>query len=168
VIENERQYNITRAQLRKLERALAQLRQAGAPPAVHPLLHQAQEAALTSQLDDLRRELGEFEDLRSGGSRTLVLTDISDLPETLIRARIASGLTQRELGEELGLKEQQVQRYEATRYAGASLTRILEVAAALGISLRAPAALAVREARSRYRPRADEPRLRAAEDNPSR
>ena len=34
----------------------------------------------------------------------------------------------------LGLKEQQIQRYEATDYASASLTRTREVAGALGAS----------------------------------
>jgi transcriptional regulator with XRE-family HTH domain len=49
----------------------------------------------------------------------------------LIRARISAGLSQRELAARLGLKEQQIQRYEATNYETASLRRVLEIAAAL-------------------------------------
>ena len=59
------------------------------------------------------------------------LTKLNDLPQALIRARIASGLSQRELAMRLGLKEQQIQRYEATKYASASLSRVIEVAQAI-------------------------------------
>ena len=41
--------------------------------------------------------------------------------------------------ERLGLQEQQIQRYEATDYASASLTRIKEVVSALGIATNKPA-----------------------------
>jgi transcriptional regulator with XRE-family HTH domain len=54
----------------------------------------------------------------------------------LIRARIARGLTQRDLAIKLGLKEQQIQRYEETDYASASLARINEVIRALDIEVK--------------------------------
>jgi len=57
------------------------------------------------------------------------------LPEALVRARKAAGLTQKELGRRLGLKEQQIQRYESTRYAGANLTRVQAVVDALGVRI---------------------------------
>src|ERR1019366_3162994 len=60
---------------------------------------------------------------------------IEDLPRALIRARIALGMSQKELAEKMGLKEQQIQRYEATEYSAASLTRIREVGEALGIRI---------------------------------
>jgi transcriptional regulator with XRE-family HTH domain len=40
------------------------------------------------------------------------------------------------LAQRLGLKKQQVQRYEATRYAGVSLERVQQVADALGVKIR--------------------------------
>src|SRR6266568_2484196 len=40
-----------------------------------------------------------------------------------------------ELAERLGLKEQQIQRYEATEYASASFERLKEIIAALGIKV---------------------------------
>jgi len=43
-------------------------------------------------------------------------------------ARIAAGLTQGALAEQLGLKRQQVQRYEASEYATASLATIRQIA----------------------------------------
>ena len=49
---------------------------------------------------------------------------------------IAARMTQKELATKLGLPEQQVQRYEAMEYDTASLSRLREVVAALGISIR--------------------------------
>ncbi len=66
----------------------------------------------------------------------LELNSLREIPEALIRARIASGLSQKQLAERLGLKEQQLQRWEATRYAGISLDRIHDVAEALGVTIR--------------------------------
>ena len=45
-------------------------------------------------------------------------------------------MSQKDLAERLGLKEQQVQRYEATEYASASVARVSEVIRALGIRMR--------------------------------
>ena len=49
----------------------------------------------------------------------------------LIGARIAKGLTQRQLAGMVGLKEQQIQRYEARDYANVDLGRVQEIARAL-------------------------------------
>jgi DNA-binding Xre family transcriptional regulator len=62
-----------------------------------------------------------------------LLESLDDLPVALIRARIATHLTQKALAERLGVKEQQVQRYEATRYAGVTFDRIRAVADALEV-----------------------------------
>jgi ribosome-binding protein aMBF1 (putative translation factor) len=75
------------------------------------------------------------EALRDGQVRVLQLDSLSALLDTLIRARVAAGLTQRELAARLGLKEQQIQRYEATRYSGVSLERLQSVMDALGIRI---------------------------------
>jgi hypothetical protein len=46
------------------------------------------------------------------------------------------------LAERLGLKEQQIQRYEATNYASASLSRVQQVARALGLRMHTDAVVA--------------------------
>ncbi len=61
---------------------------------------------------------------------------MAELPRVLVQARIAANMSQKELAERLGMKEQQVQRYEATDYAGASLTRLQEVCEAIGLNIR--------------------------------
>ncbi|HAF08691.1 MAG TPA: hypothetical protein DCK98_01220 [Chloroflexi bacterium] len=143
MIKNDRQYRITKAQVDRFNEALhaAQTR----PSTQHPLLVRAEQDALRSQADDLRRQLAEYDRLRSGREVVLTGSSIEDLPRLLVSARIARGLTQRELAERLGLQEQQIQKYEATDYAGASLARIQEVIEALGIAMREDVFLPVQE-----------------------
>ena len=61
----------------------------------------------------------------------LIFGLLENLPEILIEERKRLDLTQRQLAEKLGLKEQQIQRYEASRYQSASLQRLRQVAKAL-------------------------------------
>jgi transcriptional regulator with XRE-family HTH domain len=56
----------------------------------------------------------------------------------LIKARIAAGITQKELAAKIGVQEQQIQRYESDRYASASLARLTQVAHALEIMFDRP------------------------------
>ena len=63
------------------------------------------------------------------------MASFDDLAEGLIKARIAGGLSQRALAQRLELKEQQIQRYEAERYASASYKRLCQVAHALGVRI---------------------------------
>ena len=142
MIKNQRQYRITKAQAEKLQQALTQVSRRRSTSKSHPLLRKAQADALRSQLADLRDEVKQFESLQSGRRATLSMDSLDDLPRTLIQARIVAGLSQKNLAERLGLKEQQIQRYEATNYASTSLTRIQQVAEALGLHVHAEATVA--------------------------
>lgn len=135
MIHNARQYRITKAQAAKFAQAVKEFdARPSKHPGVHPKLIKAQREALASQLESLNEELKEYERVRASRRRYIDPATIADLPQALIRARIAAGLSQRELAVRLGLKEQQIQRYEATEYASASLSRVIEVAQALASS----------------------------------
>ena len=132
MIKNERQYRITKAQAAKLEAALeAFSAQSAGDRKTHPRLIKAQADALRSQLESLRGELREYEKIKTGEVAPPDLDYITLVPQVLIFARIAAGLSQKELAERLGMPEQQIQRYEATEYASVSLARIMEIAKAL-------------------------------------
>ncbi|MDQ2827678.1 MAG: helix-turn-helix domain-containing protein [Chloroflexota bacterium] len=133
MIENDLQYQITKSEADKFAEAVTYSDEENAN--LHPRLRQAMRESLESQLQDLRRELAEYEALRDNHIAVLELDSLTQLPEALVRARKAAGLTQKELGRRLGLKEQQIQRYEATRYAGANLTRVQAVVDALGVRI---------------------------------
>lgn len=154
MIKNERQYRITRTQAARFRRAIVNTRSRH-DPGVHPVLRTAQIAALRSQLQDLKAELREYEALRSGRRTISMLPLLAKLPHSLIRARIARGLTQEELARKLGVKAQQVQRYEATDYRSASLQRLAKVARALDL-------MNTQSPRAGRRPPARAPRARKA------
>ena len=109
MIKNERQYKITRAKADEMRVAISELQHSPRPDGLSPDMREL-------QLEALAGTLGEF-------------------PTALIRARIARGLTQRELAERLGLAEQAIQRYEATDYPGVSFSRLVEIAEALDLAV---------------------------------
>jgi HTH-type transcriptional regulator / antitoxin HigA len=146
MITNERQYKITKAQTQKFKDALDRFSEIElARQGIDPLIIAAQRSSLEQQLAELKADLRQYEKLRSGRLRQLPVADIPDLGAKLIEARIVQGLSQRDLAERLGMKEQQIQRYEQDRYLTANLNRCAEVAEALGIDLHAR--LDVRQAR---------------------
>jgi len=136
MIKNERQYNITKARADRFTTALEDFqRRAGVDQETHPLLLNMQEDALKSQLADLKDELLEYEAVKAGDFPADELMTVAGIPLALIRTRISNGLSQKDLAERLGLKEQQIQRYEATEYASASLARIKQIVGALGVAI---------------------------------
>lgn len=141
MIKNERQYRITQAWVKKFRASLKELTTTSRPKEVHPKLWAAQKAGVQSQLRELEAELREYERLKSGGQTILELDSLDALPKVLIQARIAAGLTQEDLAARLGLKPQQIQRYEANDYQTASLARLLEIARVLNLRVRERAEL---------------------------
>ena len=135
MITNERQYRITKAAAKRFEKAIAAAENEAPLEGVHPRLQRAMVDAMCSQLDDLRGEVREYDALRLGRIRRRTFSSLAEIPIALIEGRIARRLTQKELAKRVGLHEQQIQRYEANRYAGASLERLQEIADAIGIRL---------------------------------
>ena len=134
MITNERQYRISKAQLKRFEDDLAAQ---GSPAAdVDPRLHRAMRDALASEANELRAQLKRYEQLRDGAITGRELDSLRELPTALIEARIAAKLTQQALADRLGVAEQQVQRWEATAYAGVGLDRLQDIADALGSRIR--------------------------------
>ncbi|MCY4651840.1 MAG: helix-turn-helix transcriptional regulator [Dehalococcoidia bacterium] len=132
MIKNERQYKFTKTQVERFERTLAELRSRRPEDTdLHPLVAKAQEDAVSGQIVDLKEELQIYESMKAGTFPLDQLEVVSELSKMLIGARIAQGISQKELAERIGLKEQQIQRYEATDYASASLSRIREIVGGL-------------------------------------
>ena len=134
MIEDEQQFRITKSQADKFAAAIQELK-ASPAKAVHPLLRKAELDGMQSQLDDLNEQLAEYSALKSGEIKVVKIHSVAALPLALIKARIASGFTQEELAKRIGVAEQQIQRYEATDYEGANLTRIGEIIDALKVNV---------------------------------
>lgn len=130
MIYSDKQHNVSKAELSKLREALAatESRQTG-----QLWLKAAEIDALKSQIIDIDAELSEYDLLKSGQVSFSKSYALEELPRVLVQARIAAGLSQTDLANKLSMKPQQVQRYEASDYMGASLARLIEISRALGV-----------------------------------
>ena len=130
MIYSDKQYGVSSVQLTKLQEALAAARDRASD---QPWLKQAEIDALTSQIADIEAEIAEYNLLKSGQVWFSKAYSLEELPRVLVQARIASRMSQTDLAGKLSMKPQQVQRYEATDYMGASLARLIKVSRALGV-----------------------------------
>ncbi len=134
MIRNDKEYRYSKEQLSELEAELQKL------SPVHRSAERDEVAsavidALRMQIEDLGREISEYEDLKEGRLLSFGTDDLDSLGELLTKARIARGLTQAKLGELLGMTQRQVQRYERDGWQKISLWRLAEAADALGLDL---------------------------------
>ena len=133
MIKNQKQVSITKKRVAELVAALNELEiREKDKTAVKYLMGRD---SLNSLIRDLKKELDVYEELCKGNLHILNDKSLKDIPEILISARLARKFSQKDLGELLGLKEQQIQRYEATDYETASWPRIVEIAFALNIKI---------------------------------
>jgi len=100
-----------------------------------------QRRALESQLEELQADPEEYETLKAGKVTDFEARSFNDLPVLLVKARIARGMTQKELAGRLHVKEQQVQRWESNNFHGASIETLKAIADALSIVLAVSASL---------------------------
>ena len=132
MIKNEVQYKLTKTSVEGFEKRLNWLR--ANPEArgdVDPIVARAEEDALGSMIEELNEELQDYNRTKAGHVDMEVLSSVDKIAGVLISARIAKGLTHRQLASMVGLKEQQIQRYEARDYANVDLSRVQEIAKAL-------------------------------------
>lgn len=83
-----------------------------------------QKAAYCCRLKDLSSDIEEFEKLKN--QQRLVFSK-ETLPKSIISLRIASGYTQKELADEIGVPEQQIQRYEQQEYGKVKFERVIQI-----------------------------------------
>ena len=135
MIQNERQYRVTKAKLKDLEQNLSiLLENRELVTNIYPQLVRMQSAALKDQIQVMSGEIAEYDNLKDG-KVGIKIDRLSELPIALIKARISAGMTQGELANMIGIKEQQIQRYEANHYQAVGFDRLLEIAKILSIEL---------------------------------
>ena len=131
MIQNEHQYKVTQNKLKDLEQASSEL--SAIKNTLNPRQFSSRKKGLQLKIDSLNQEIEEYNSLKQKTS--IKISSIQDLPIALIKARIALGMTQKELAEKMGVKEQQVQRDEANQYSSAGFHRISEVARVLNLEI---------------------------------
>ncbi|MFH2111410.1 MAG: helix-turn-helix transcriptional regulator, partial [Candidatus Bathyarchaeota archaeon] len=133
MITNERQLKINKAQLREFKKHLEKIQKVRKDENLELL--KLEEEAIQNQIKEFDIQINEYEKIWNSKTPIPKLLSINDIPKALIRARLSQGMSQKEFANKIGLKEQQIQRYEADEYESASLARIKEFADFFNIKL---------------------------------
>ena len=136
MITNERQFRIAKAQMEKFKFSITNFdMESLVNSGTDRLIAQAQLDQLQSEYEILLEQIKEYEHLSSGEQKEFEMQSLQDLPIALIKARIARNWTQKQLAEVVGVKEQQIQRYEAEMYQSANLATLARVAEVLCLTM---------------------------------
>ena len=132
MIKNEKQYRITSKKLLTITEAMDQLQSRGETlPAKERLLL----VSLMTMQEQLKSEINAYNELKTSTSPILSERSIDNLSDLLIEFKIRSGMTQKEFAEKIGMKEQQLQRYEAENFSGISFKNLLKILHAIGLDV---------------------------------
>ena len=136
IITTDRQVRETEARVAELDGALTsdevwKALVSGLPPEVLDGVRRS----LTTERRILAESIEAYEDAKAGEPESMIQRAGSDPGALLVAARVARRLSQKELGCRLGLREQQIQRYEADHYRRITLANYRKVAAALDVRL---------------------------------
>lgn len=130
MIANEHQAKISRKSIKLFEESLAIFDKNSRT--TDPILRDIERGGIEYRLEELRIELKAYEDLKNAS--IVSLGALNEFSNALIKARIASRLSQKQLAKRVGLNVQSIQRYEMKGYTNASLARIIQVANAMGLA----------------------------------
>jgi HTH-type transcriptional regulator/antitoxin HigA len=132
MIKNEKQYRITKKKLLSIHDEAKQIRGAHEHlPAKERLIL----VSLMTMQDQLETEIATYDLIKTKAASLLEERSIDDLPNLLIEFKIHSGMTQKEFSEKVGMKEQQLQRYEAENFKSISFKNLLKIIHAIGLKI---------------------------------
>ena len=133
MIRNEKQYNISKKKIKELNNAIDRIYKDADKP---PLRKEVLITSLEVTRNDIEKEIVVYESLKKGKKNTLKERLISELPSLLTEYKIISGLTQKEFAQKLGVKEQQLQRYEATSFKSVTFKNLIRFFELVGLEIR--------------------------------
>lgn len=131
MIKNEKQYKITKKKLLGLEEKRAVIAARQPSPASKDQLILV---SLATMKDQLEEELAAY-DLLKKNTGGFSARSLSELPSLIIEYKIRSGMTQKEFAKTIGMKEQQLQRYEAEDFQSISFKNLMKIVQAIGLDL---------------------------------
>jgi HTH-type transcriptional regulator/antitoxin HigA len=138
IILNEGEARRARSAIQKFQNALQPFSVLETAKSDLPIeLVEKHREALAAHKIGLELALSHYERAKAGDYAYYEQHQRHDPGFMLILARIARGLSQRDLAEKLGIKEQQIQRYEADRYRAISLQNFRRIAHLLGLEFSA-------------------------------
>jgi HTH-type transcriptional regulator / antitoxin HigA len=134
-ILNHRDYRLAKARRAQLERATSAKAVVDGIAELPAALSATRIESLRTELKRINMEIETYEDLRARSPDSMESIEADELGLLPILVRIARKLSQKEFAELLGMKEQQVQRYERDRYAGISLERFQRILSTLEVEV---------------------------------
>ena len=132
MIKNEKQYNITKKKLLGLDQHITEIQGRDEHISVKDRLILVSLNMMRNQMEE---EMGAYELLKKKKSHHLKARRISDLPSVIIEYKIHSGMTQKEFSQKIGMKEQQLQRYEAEDFQSISFKNLMKILKAIGLDI---------------------------------
>jgi transcriptional regulator with XRE-family HTH domain len=139
MIRSEAEYKDAVARAQKAAERLVQYRDELRAQGLSPDEVEKVVGSMVSLQDDLHEEIGRYQRFKEGDLSEF--KGLREIGELLIAARLARGLSQRELSERLEIHESQVSRDERNEYQGISVERAVQVLEVLSIDLEIQARL---------------------------
>lgn len=133
MINNEKQYKISKKKVKELNEQIGRIYN---DIDKHPLRKELLITSLEVARNDIEKEIVVYESLKKDKKNTLKERLISELPTLLTEYKIISGLTQKEFAQKLGVKEQQLQRYEANNFKSVTFKNLLRFFELIGLEIR--------------------------------
>jgi ribosome-binding protein aMBF1 (putative translation factor) len=133
MIKNEKEYKITKRKISECNVAIDGINN---NPEKDPVKKILLITSLEVFRNDMQDEILAYEKLKSDKKNFLKERQISELPSLLTDYKIRSGLTQKEFAKKLGVKEQQLQRYEASSFKSVTFKNLLKYFDILGLEIR--------------------------------
>ncbi|MCZ2224837.1 MAG: hypothetical protein LC122_14540 [Chitinophagales bacterium] len=121
MIKNEKQYRISKNKLSELNDKLTVLES----NTKKTLSQNVVIASMQNIKDELEAEIKSYEKLKTTKQIQLKEASIEQLPQLITEYKIVNHLSNKEFSKQLELKEQQLQRYEATGFKTVSFDRLI-------------------------------------------
>ena len=138
MIKDELEYEVTREWADRFQKAISILDRDEELKNKDPERWQIDRGVKECHLIALQSEIDEYERLiNCDKSQPIEITveNLNQLPDALIKARIAAKMSQKELADRIGFDEERIKECEKTDYQCANFVELLEVSAALGLDL---------------------------------
>ena len=132
MIKNEKQYKITKSKVALLQQGIARIKSEEKPLRVKSRLIVNSMLDMRASMED---QMAHYDSLKENKTIILKSRRLQDLPAMIIEYKIALGLTQKEMAKKIGMKEQQLQRYEDTDFESISFTNLLRILERVGLEV---------------------------------
>lgn len=133
MIKNEKQLKISKKKLVDIKKKLVDTKAAKELSALKKKMIAASLENLTEQL---RTEIEEYESIREGKAISFADRELADLPQLIMAYKIQNKLTQKTFSKQLGIKEQQLQRYESENFSKMSFQNMLNLLQKIKLSVK--------------------------------